>query len=844
MLIKLKEPLFRHFFPVVAGVVTLAGAGIILVGWHFEVKSLVSPFGAGVSRYNTGLMFLLLGLTLVSFPARYSVQRFLLLLAPITLLFMALATLYQYAFDQILGIDEFLFKDWMPAEQGRYPGRPSPATTLSFTALAIALIIRNLVSTPNSVITYETLMRLRSARVALALYASLVMATASTVSIALFVWGTASSETIFGRLSSGQSMLTSAIFLFACIGLIINLVRLKPFEIRFLWLPQSVFVAFLVLGLVIANNTHDNKEQYYKLEVNNHLTLIKKLAFSTLDDAITDLSSLSWYLGDPLMQPSNFEKAYAQGLVGVVLEKSDFSAEVYGETIDTALPDCNRSPYQMKWLNDRLLISVKAAASNPGNDLCIHGLFNQDYFIKHPWQELGLKFTTKLTPVVSGLVNDGSQSLVPPSVAIAGRIFDVEITPTSATEAMFKQDSRAFIIALSVCFGLIAAVAVRMLLKSRHHYDAMAEANCRLTALEQRNRKVLEMAPEAVVLVDDSGTIVYANRRILEIFGYQPDQLEGQPLETLLPPNLRDMHRSHRKQYIRNPVTREMGQNLALEALHAEGRPFPVDIVLSPIEYGDERVVMAIIRDISDKLAEKKRIERDLQEKEVLLKEVYHRVKNNMQVIASLLKMQSRSSEHQQTKESLNEAALRISALALVHEKLYQSTSLSRASIRPYIESLTETLRQSYLGSVPLKIAIKACDGEFEPEVIVPIGLILNELISNAMKHAFKDSEERQSSTIDIRFMPTDGDENYRLSVSDNGAGIENIAELQKSKSLGLKLIRSLTAQLKGKLDIQSSETGSCFSIDIPASSLKPSASPLVASGMAKKYTREQQPES
>ncbi len=727
----------------------------------------------------------------------------------------------------------------MPAEQGRYPGRPSPATVLCFLALSLAIIVRNLIVSPESDINYDFFTQAKSARLGLAIYASLIMATASTVSIAIFVWITGSSETIFGRLSSGQSLLTSALFLIACIGLIINLVRLKPFEIRFLWLPQSVFVAFLVLGLVIANNTHDNKKQYYQLELNNHLTLIKKLAFSALDDAINNLSSLSWYLGDPLVQPRNFENEYAQGLIGVLLEKQNAVTEAYGEEIKTALPNCNIAPYQLKWIQDKLLISVKAAASNPGNDLCIHGLFHQDYLLKHPWQSLGLKFTTELSPLTSALVSDGDHSMEAPSVTIAGRSFSVEITPTSATREMFKQDSRAFIIVLSLCFGLIAATAVQMLLRSRHHYNEMTEANARLAALEHRNRRVLEMAPEAVVLVDDSGIVVYANRRSFEIFGYNPDQLQGQPLEILLPEPLRDMHKSHRKQYIKSPVTREMGQNLALEALHADGHCFPVDIVLSPIEYGDERVVMAIIRDISDKLAEKKRIERDLQEKEVLLKEVYHRVKNNMQVIASLLKMQSRSTEHQQTKNSLNEAALRISALALVHEKLYQSASLSRASIRSYIESLSETLRQSYLGSIPLNISINTCDGEFEPEVIVPIGLILNELISNTMKHAFKDSQEHESSTINIRFMPKD-DESYVLSVTDNGVGIDDISALQKSKSLGLKLIRSLTAQLKGSLSIESDSSGSCFSIEIPAASLKPSASPMVASGIAKKYPLSQ----
>lgn len=836
-MIKYRETLSGYLFPVVAGCLILIGALLILTGWYLEIRSFVSPFEAGVSRFNTGLMFLLLGLSLISFPGSLFVQRFFLWFAPTLLLTFSLMTFYQYVFSQILGIDELFIRDWMPAEKGQFPGRPSPATSLCFIGLSLAIIVRNIVTKTSSEITYKQLQDVPATRIALVVYASLTMATASTVTITLFVWITGSSDTIFGRLSSGQSLLTSALLLIACVGMIINLVYAKPFQMRFYWLPQSIFVAFVTTGLVIANNTHDNKRQYYQLEISNHQALIKKLAFSAIDDAINNLSSLSWYIGDPMRFPRHAHKEYTQGLVGIVLEKQKSVTETYGEAIETKLPDCNRSPYQLRWVHDRLLISVKAADSNPSRDLCIHGFFDQNFFLKHPWQELGLKFTTRLTPAMPGLGVTSPLSAEKTSVSIAGRDFDITIKPTSATEKMFHQDSRAFIIAIAMCFGMIAAIAVRMLLKSRLHYDEMAEANLRLKTLEQRNRKVLEMAPEAVLLVDDSGTIVYANRRSFEIFGFKPDQLQGESLETLLPEPLREIHKKHRKRYIAEPVTREMGQNLMLEALHANGTAFPVDIVLSPIEYGDSRVVMAIIRDISDKLAEKRRVERDLQEKEVLLKEVYHRVKNNMQVIASLLKMQSRSSQHEQTRSSLQEAALRISALALVHEKLYQSSSLSRASIRSYIESLTETLRQSYLGTTPLKINIEASEGEFEPEVIIPVGLILNELISNAMKHAFSQMDNRDTSIIDIRFEHSEAKGHYTLMVTDNGSGIEDIAALEKSKSLGLKLIRSLTAQLKGKLNIDSGVTGSCFSIEIPENALQPSASPMMTSGIADKYS-------
>lgn len=830
------------------GQITFLGALLIILGWHLEVRGFVSPLGAGVSRYNTGLMFLLLGLSLVSLNADTLLKRMTLWLTTITLLSFSFATLSQYLFDRHSGIDELFFQDWLPDREGTSPGRPSPATSLCFFALGVALLIRNILRIDKGgelVLPFTSGAKSWSDRLVnwgLAVYASLLVATACIASVTFFVWITGSSETLLGWLSSGQSLLSSLLFLIASSGLIINLLQITGVETRLLWMPQSVFVAFLTLGLVIANNTHDNRLRYFQLQEMSHLALIKKLTFSAIDDAITNLSSLSWYIGDPLLYNRNFDKQYAKGLVGVVLEKQRSLVEEYGEAINIELPDCTLAPYQIQWVQDRLLISVQAASGNPAKDICIHGLFDRDFFIRQPWLGIDLKFDTRIKPAIPVL--DSSRRAMDASdekhklLIIAGRVFKMDISPSMATRKMFKRDSRAFIITISLLFSFIAAAAVRMLLKSRLHFNAMSAANDRLISLEQRNRKVLEMAPEAVILVDDKGTIIFANQRSYEIFGVSADQLLGRSVDSLLPTSLRDKHQVLRKGYSDKPVTREMGRNLALEAIHADGHAFPVDIVLSPIEYDEDTVVMAIIRDISDKQAEKQRIERDLHEKEVLLKEVYHRVKNNMQVIASLLKMQARSAEHHQTQNSLYEASLRISALALVHEKLYQSANLSRASMRSYIESLTDTLRQSYLGSDPLKIEIEACDGEFEPEVIVPLGLILNELISNALKHAFNGTASREYALIRIGFLSEQETGSYRLTVSDNGCGIADIPSLEKSKSLGLKLIRSLTAQLKSKLMIESDENGSRFCILIPSSSLEPAASPLNTSGIADQLSK------
>ena len=837
---KIKNGKNKSITPVAAGIFTIIASIILAMGWSIKQEFVISPFSTGVTRFNSSLMFFLLGLALVFYNNKNILYRNIAqLVALLFLVIIALATLLQYLINQPLGIDEAIIQDWMPAEQGLYPGRPSPATSVCFLAMGVALLLRLaaslIVKEPidHWLNTHTKSALPRPLRYALVVYAACILATITTVSLAIIVWITGSADSIFGSLSSGQSLLTSVLFLIICASLMTRLLALKSFEIRFYWLPQSTFVAFLVLGLVIAHNTHDNKAKDYNREISNHSQLIKQMIDLKLDTVIQRVSTLSLESGRALSR-DNYDDhdINYNNLIGLVFNYKSGGQQHYGVDISESLPSCTNAPYILSWVSNHLLITAPALYKETSDIQCIHALYHHDAFLKKPWQGLNLKFNT----IALGLsYSDKDNTPHGSLINLAGRQINLRFIPTQSTKKSFGQDSRGFFVTLSILFGLVVSIAINMSLKSRRHYEEIAKANIRLSELEARNRKVLEMAPEAVILVDNSGKIIYSNRRSFEILGYKPEALNGQPLEILLPEALRKLHVSHRNRYMYSPTSREMGQNLTLEALHANGKTFPVDIVLSPIEFGDERVVMAIIRDISDKIADQERIERDLQEKVVLLKEVYHRVKNNMQVIASLLRMQSRTADDDKTKNSLNEAALRISALALVHEKLYKSSDLSHVDIKSYIESLVESLRQTYLAKNPLSITIKANDEAFEPEVIIPIGLILNELISNAMKHAFtmlnEDTESAKSAEIDVVFALSENS-GYLLSVQDNGRGLPENFDIAKSKSLGLKLIKSLSAQLKGEITIESSTKGTLFRISIPLKALQPAASPLVASGL------------
>ena len=192
--------------------------------------------------------------------------------------------------------------------------------------------------------------------------------------------------------------------------------------------------------------------------------------------------------------------------------------------------------------------------------------------------------------------------------------------------------------------------------------------------------------------------------------------------------------------------------------------------------------------------------EASLKEKEVLLREIHHRVKNNMQVISSLIRLQSRNVKDEQQIEMLKESQNRIKAMALIHEKLYRSKDLANIDFNDYIKNLVNDLFLSYkvsTGKVALKMNIETVS--FGIDTAIPCGLIVNELVSNSLKHAFPKGRDGEIK-ISLRTLE-EGD--IELIVSDNGVGIPKDLDFRNTESLGLRLITNLTEkQLQGKVEL------------------------------------------
>jgi len=326
---------------------------------------------------------------------------------------------------------------------------------------------------------------------------------------------------------------------------------------------------------------------------------------------------------------------------------------------------------------------------------------------------------------------------------------------------------------------------------------------------------VFEFTPDAILVVGADGLISRANQTAERLFGYPRGGMAGLAIEALIPKRFNERHVQHRSSYLSEPRPRPMGAGLELFAQRRDGSEFPVDIMLSPMEAENGPLVLCIARDVTDRKRADKMILDSLQEKEVLIKEIHHRVKNNLAVMSSLFYLQSTYTEDEPTIKILRESQDRVRSMALVHESLYQSGNFSAVDFGNYAVNLSEQLIGAYTLPVGrIRLTTEVDPLQLNMELAVPCGLILNEIITNALKHAFPNG---QPGEIRLRLGRVD-DNGYALSVADNGVGLCEAIDPETSKTLGLRLIRSLTRQIDAQFEVLPANPGTEMRLMLPAS--------------------------
>ncbi|MEH2053885.1 PAS domain S-box protein [Nostoc sp.] len=305
------------------------------------------------------------------------------------------------------------------------------------------------------------------------------------------------------------------------------------------------------------------------------------------------------------------------------------------------------------------------------------------------------------------------------------------------------------------------------------------------------------------------GVFVYANPKFEQMFGYEPGELIGKHVSIV---NYGDENNTPEDvdQVLRTVILEHGEATYEVHNLKKDGTPFWCSATASIFEHPEYgSVIVAIHQDITEQKQAKEKIKASLKEKEVLLKEIHHRVKNNLGIVSSLLQMQCRRTQDSVVTAILRDSQNRIASIALVHEKLYRSQDLADIDFAQYIPDLTTHLFDSYnVSSSQIKLKIQVDDASLDIETAIPCGLIINELVSNALKYAFIGN---RGGEIQVKFFQ-ESDRTLILIIRDNGIGLPENFDSNQAKTLGITLVQGLVKQLRGKLEIDSQQ-GTQFKI-------------------------------
>lgn len=347
-----------------------------------------------------------------------------------------------------------------------------------------------------------------------------------------------------------------------------------------------------------------------------------------------------------------------------------------------------------------------------------------------------------------------------------------------------------------------------------------------LRTSEEKYRLLIEKAEEGVWMVDRDYRTTFVNARLAEMFGYRPEEMWGRRVVEFLPESSRETHEKRVRERLQGKSER-----FEQQFIRKNGSLFWVSASTSPIvEKGEIIGAFSLLTDIDDRkyaeelqkrfteeleqqvVARTQALNASLQEKVVLLREVHHRVKNNLQIIISLMNLQMRKAEDPRLRDLLLETQDRVRAMSLVHEKLYQSEDLSHINLSTYLHSLGTQLISSH-GDIARKITLRM---GFDPittdiNIAIPLGLVVNELVSNALKHAFPGE---MTGIVTLRGRAENGE--IVVSVEDDGIGLPEGFDWRDTPTLGLHLVPALVRQLNGRIEQVGVERGTMFRVVIP----------------------------
>ncbi len=333
-----------------------------------------------------------------------------------------------------------------------------------------------------------------------------------------------------------------------------------------------------------------------------------------------------------------------------------------------------------------------------------------------------------------------------------------------------------------------------------------------LAVSESGYRSILDASPDGIAITDLAGRIVLLSKRAAAMLGSAgPDEIVGRQITDFLAPE----DRARAAGRIALMFTGTKTGTGEYRGLGQDGSTFDIDVNSELIRgpEGEPTGIVFVVRDITERKRVQDALRESLKEKESLLQETHHRVKNNLQIINSLLRLEAARSPDHAVKVALGEMQGRVLSMAVLHETLYRTRTFGRLDLADYLKDLARQFFRAHADSAAsARLALDLAPVEIPIEQGVPCGLILNELMTNSFKYAFTPDQPGELGVV----LRREADGGILLRVTDTGPGLPEDFEVRKTLSLGMQLVADLARQIGGTLEVGPGP-GACFDVKFHA---------------------------
>lgn len=396
------------------------------------------------------------------------------------------------------------------------------------------------------------------------------------------------------------------------------------------------------------------------------------------------------------------------------------------------------------------------------------------------------------------------------AAAVVSALNAVRLIPALLLVDDAEEAGQASLESIAACACLPRSVGEELLAANARIGLAQARRMGEIAAAERRFRSIVEHTADGVILTDHEGRIIVWNRGAEKMTGFARDDVLGKPLW--------DIHYRMIPEERRNEETYRKFHDVVVHGLRAgqdglpshalEGRVQRADGSVRTVEQhvfavpGDRGYQVASITiDTTRRVQAEEENKRLLEEKELLLREVHHRIKNDMNLVCSLLSLQGSQSGNPDVRQSLEEATHRVALMSAIYESLYRGGDVRSVAVKPLVNTLLANLRNGF-SHVPVEFQVDVQDFRVPTRVSVPLGIILNEVVTNCLKYAFEGTEEAMIRVTAQRLE----DGGVSMSVADNGVGLPADVASGARQGFGLLLITALVQQHDGDLRIENTD--------------------------------------